>query len=271
MTPPIGSAARLWPAAAALGLIAAAPGDRRVPSVDLAPFATRSPWRLIVSRAADLPDPIMGDGEQVPGVLRLCLTADGGRTCDIRPGASLRLADAPDLYDEPHELRRLAIVPSAGGKRLLLIQLASLAGANGDQRVGLELYAYDRAGDRFRSVYQGRTRQNNNQELRYIEGGALRGAVVAAEPTNDAPFGYWITVARAGATGAYRSVLRYRSATRYGDGNPLAVIDSEMPALQQRLVLWRPGRPLPVPAHCAAPRLVRMELWCGAPPVDVAR
>lgn len=58
-------------------------------------------------------------------------------------------------------------------------------------------------------------------------------------------------------------MLRYRSVTRYGDGNALAVIDSDMPALQRRLGLWRPGQPLPVPDRCPAPRLVRGELWCA--------
>jgi hypothetical protein len=59
-------------------------------------------------------------------------------------------------------------------------------------------------------------------------------------------------------------VLRYRSATHYGDGNRLAVIDSEMPNIQKKLGLWKPGQKLPLPqAGCQRPRLVRTELWCN--------
>jgi hypothetical protein len=83
------------------------------------------------------------------------------------------------------------------------------------------------------------------------------------EPTQNAPFGYWVSVNALASNGAYQEILRYRSATTYGNGNPLAVIDSEMPNIQHRLGLWKPGAPLPIPADgCTKPRLVRMELWC---------
>ena len=68
------------------------------------------------------------------------------------------------------------------------------------------------------------------------------------EPQEHASYGYWITVDRLLPQNAYRQVLRYRSATLYGDGNPLAVIDSEMPNIQRRLGLWTPGEPLPTPS-----------------------
>lgn len=65
------------------------------------------------------------------------------------------------------------------------------------------------------------------------------------------------------ADGGFKQVLRYRSATRYGDGNPLAVIDSEMPNMAQRLGLWNPGALLPLPAGaCPSPHLVGLALWC---------
>ncbi len=48
-------------------------------------------------------------------------------------------------------------------------------------------------------------------------------------------------------------VLRYSGNTRYGkDGNPLAVIDSEMPETLRRLGLWKTGDALPVPAENAS-------------------
>ena len=149
----------------------------------------------------------------------------------------LRLPADDDLYAEPHELRRAAIVHPPGHAPLLLVQLASLHSVNGNQRIATQLFAYDRSADRFRLAYQRRVGRNNNEEVRYIEQGPLAAAVIAAEPTQDAPFGFWITVDRLGAGQRYHPVLRYRSATRYGDGNPLAVIDSEMPNIQQRLAL----------------------------------
>jgi hypothetical protein len=123
--------------------------------------------------------------------------------------------------------------------------------------------AYDQKQERFTSVYEKRTNKNNDQEVRYITDGPLTGAIISAEPTSDAPFGFWITINRLGPADGYRQVLRYRSATRYGDGNPLAVIDSEMPEILKRLGLWRPGTKLPhPPGECAKPRLIRQELWC---------
>jgi hypothetical protein len=94
--------------------------------------------------------------------------------------------------------------------------------------------------------------------------GPLRGDVISVDPTNDPPFGYWVTVHRLTPDYRYKQVLRYRSATIYGDNNPLAVIDSEMPNIQRRLGLWHPGEPLPLPkSGCAKPRLVKTELWCS--------
>lgn len=242
--------------------------EQSVRTLDLAKsFATRSPWRITVRQGPPIADPIMGGNERVAGPLALCLSRDGGRTCDPAVGDSLRLPGDDDTYAEPHYLDRLAIVRPRPDRPLLLVQLASLHSVNGNQRVGAELYAYDRKADRFRRVYRHMTGRNNNEEVRYVAAGPLRGTVMAAEPTRDAPYAFWITVDRLGAAGAYRQVLRYRSATRYADGNPLAVIDSEMPGIEWRLGLWQPGRPPPLPAAgCTAPRLVGRELWCGPRP-----
>ena len=125
------------------------------------------------------------------------------------------------------------------------------------------MLAYDKREDNFTSVYEKRTNQNNSQEVRYIADGLLTGTIISAEPTSNAPFGFWVTVNRLSQDGGYKQVLRYRSATRYGDGNPLAVIDSEMPGILQRLGLWHPGDKLPLPpGECARPHLIGQELWC---------
>jgi hypothetical protein len=144
-----------------------------------------------------------------------------------------------------------------------LVVASSLWGFNGDADVVTQLIAYDPELHDFRRVYRYATRRNNNQEVRYFGSGPLKGAIVSAEPQTNLPYGYWITVNALTPAYTYRQVLRYASATRYGDGNPLGVIDSEMPNIQRQLGIWRPGMPLPLPPHCRKPRLVRTALWCG--------
>ena len=197
------TARRLLASLTAVIAVAASAAGPTVRSLDLArPFATRSPWRLTVAQGPPEADPIMADGGQVPGTITLCLSRDAGRACDPQPGTSLRIAGAPDTYDVPHAVRRVAIVRPRPDRPLLLVQLASVRSVNGDQRSGTELYAYDRAADRFRLVYRHQTDRNNNQEVRYIDAGPLRGAVDR------------------GGTDAERAVrlLDYRVATRIGGG-----------------------------------------------------
>jgi hypothetical protein len=232
-------------------------------SLDLTgPFATRSAWHLTVSQGPDVSDPV-GEEDKVPGPVTLCLSKDGGHSCDPATATALVVDGKPDLYSEPHELRAVRIVHPRASRPLLLVQVGSLRSGDGDRRIGTQLFAYDRRADAFHPVYAHSTSHNNNQEVRYIDAGPLTGAIVAAEPTTDAPFGFWITIDRSDATGTYAQALRYRSATRYGDGNTLAVIDSEMPSIARRLGLWHAGQPLPLPASpCPRPHLVRAELWC---------
>ena len=146
---------------------------------------------------------------------------------------------------------------------LFIVRTASLHSADGDQGVFTQLFAYRRATDRFAQVYGRLTGHNNNQEVRFVESGPLEGSVISAEPTDNSPYGFWVSVSRLTSGYTYVRILRYRSATRYADGNLLAVIDSEMPNIENRLGLWRPGSPLPLPAGpCPKPRLTGMELWC---------
>ena len=179
--------------------------------------------------------------------------------------ALLRKEEANSDFTDPHYLEAARIEPPGATARqaLLLVRAASLHSINGDQAVGTQVLAYDRAADSFRIVYAKVVGRNNNQDVRYIERGPLAGLIVSAEPTGDAPFGYWITVSRRTQPLAFTQVLRYRSATRYGDGNDLAVIDSEATNIAHRLGLWRPGmRPLLPPGSCPSPRLRGMALWC---------
>ena len=97
-----------------------------------------------------------------------------------------------------------------------------------------------------------------------MDSGPLKGSIVAVLSPYGPPFSYVIKVSRLTPDYRYRQALNYRSATLYGDGNPLAVIDSEMPNILRRLGLWQSGQPLPLPkSGCAKPRLVKSELWCS--------
>jgi hypothetical protein len=175
----------------------------------------------------------------------------------------LRAGAGDDIFARPHYLNQAAIVHGAGGRPLLLVQTASVHSGDGDQIVLTQALAYQRTSDQFVRAYDRLTGRNNNQEVRYVETGPLKGDIISAEPTQNAPFGFWVSVNELTSASAFKEVLRYRSATTYGDGNPLAVIDSEMANIEQRLGLWRPGSPLPLPASpCPTPHLVHMELWC---------
>jgi hypothetical protein len=113
-------------------------------------------------------------------------------------------------------------------------------------------------------VYRYSTGRNNNEEVRYIITGTLRGDIISVDPTGNAPYGYWVTVNALTPLYTYKEVLRYRSATHYGDNSGLAVIDSEMPNIEQRLGYWKSGMALPLPSGpCPKPRLIHMELWCN--------
>jgi hypothetical protein len=243
----------------------AAPAPTTIANLDLGkPFAARSDWRLIGAQGPPITDPIMGDGT-IPGSITLCLTKTTAAQCAplqdmpaVQPGAS-------GLFSDAHYLVTPQIVYPRGpsGAPLLLLQTASMHSGDSDQVVYTQLLAYQRAADRFAAIYEHSTGHNNNQEVRFVTAGPLMGDVIDVEPTQDKPYVFWVTVSQLTPAYAYRQVLRYRSATGYGDGNPLGVIDSEMPNIEAHLGVWKPGAPLPAPPKCAHPHLVKLELWCN--------
>jgi hypothetical protein len=232
-------------------------------SLDLSkPFAARSPWRLTATQGPEAEDPT---GDMAPGPIAVCLRKGEASPCDPSIESSLNPTANDDLFGAPHYLNEARVVHPRGpaGSPVLLVQLASMHSGDGDQLILTQLLVYDARSDGFRRVYEHTTGRNNNQDVRLVEGGPLAGDVIAAEPTSSAPYGFWVTVDTYTPAGGYKHALRYRSATTYGDGNPLSVIDSEMPNIEQRLGVWRPGMPLPTPAGgCPKPHLVRTELWC---------
>lgn len=234
-------------------------------------FHARSAWRLVVREGAPTKD--YGDND-APGALSLCLHSGPAGPCVSGPVSLPLQRTTPDGSPawEPHYLLAAKMVHPRGVQAapLLLIVTGSLNSGDGDQIVATQLIAYDAGKDVFHRVYGGRTGHNNNQEIRFLDGGPLRGSVISAEPQDRAPYGYWITVSSPTAAGDYRPVLRYRSATLYNDGNTLAVIDSETPNIEKRLGLWKAGRPIQtdLDGHakpCARPVLRRTELWCDGP------
>jgi hypothetical protein len=258
--------------------------DARPPSakveIDLVrPFHARSPWRFVATQEPAVFEPVdpalIGSipkgftGSWTPGVIRLCLRVSPTASCapDLvamaQPPPPIRYSDW-----EPHYLNQAQLVYPRGktAPPLLLLQTASAHSGDGDQAVYTQLLAYSRARDRFAQVYAHVTARNENEEVRFIKSGPLKGDVISVEPTSDPPYGYWVTVDMLTPATTYTQTLRYRSATHYNDGNRLAAIDSEMPNIERRLGLWRPGSPMPLPtplAHpCKSPRLSHMELWC---------
>ncbi|WP_233874748.1 hypothetical protein [Paraburkholderia adhaesiva] len=226
-------------------------------------FKTRSAWQFVATQGPETED---YGGNPAPGKLHLCLqNTPAGQCLEDITQAPPDTGGSNDGW-EPHYLQiAQAIYPQGhSAAPLFKIVTASLAAGNGDQVVVTQLLDYKPASDTFERVYVHSTGTNNNQEVRFISSGPLAGSIVSSEPTRDAPYAYWIQVDSFTSNRAYRQVLRYRSATRYNDGNSLAVIDSEMPNIGQHLGFWRPGMPLPLPEKaCPKPRLVHTELWCN--------
>lgn len=232
-------------------------------------FHTRSAWRFVVTEGP--PGTDFG-GNDAPGMLTLCLHKGAAGPCVSEPVTLPLRKTTPDdpIAWEPHYLITAKVVYPHGPNAppFLLIVTGSLNSGDGDQIVSTELVAYDADQDAFRRVFGKSTGHNNNQEIRFVTDGPLRGNVITAEPQEHLPYGYWVVVNKLASDGAYHQVLRYRSATLYNDGNPLAVIDSEMPNIEKRLGLWKPGEPLPTPRlggngkTCINPTLRHTELWC---------
>jgi len=222
-------------------------------------FQTRTRWTFV---AAILPGSHFSGAEPGPvdgGALAQCFVDNSIPHC--RYGTPKKDFD---WFSTPIELYSAQVVfRGANSTRpLLMITTGSAHGGDGSHSVFTELFAYDRRLNEFRSVFSDVTGSNNNQKTRFIDEGPLRGDVIVDDPTSSPPFGYWISVYTWNAKSGYSLALRYRSATHYGDGNHLPVIDSEMAGILRRMGLWRPGDPLTAPPGCSHPVLRHGEEWC---------
>lgn len=227
------------------------------------PFATASPWTLVVAQdARPPPADLAAIGNASP--IAVCFVKVLNPDCTEARGHA-----GNSWFDMTNELGVATVVFTGprNTKPLLMLQTLSAHGMNGNGSIGTKLFQYDRKTDGFRPVFvniNGGT--NNNAETRFVGRGPLRGDVIVNYPTDDAPYAYWIEVYAPGKFGQYLRILRYRSVTQYGDGNPLAVADSEMPEIMKRLGVWKTGDALPIPPHlpkdCRPLVMHHGEEWC---------
>ena len=239
-----------------------------ISNIDLSrPFSTSEPCRFIANQGPPVAGDDTASGDEEPGRIQLCLQSAPSAPCHPQLLTALRAASSDDDYfTQPHYLNAVKIVYPRGSTDppLLFVQTASLHSGDGNQVVLTQVLTYENSQNRFVRIYQYTTGRNHNEEVRYIGTGRLRGDIISVDPADNAPYGYWVTANVLTPQYAYKTMLRYRSATHYGDNNPLAVIDSEMPNIQQRLGYWKPGMALPLPSGaCPRPRLIHMELWCN--------
>lgn len=235
-----------------------------VSSTDLtSQFATASEWTLVIAQDKSAP-PELSDFED-RGPIAICFVK--GLASDCSEKLYQAVPSEQRWFGTPFYISDSRVVYAGpGGKRpLLLLKVCGARSGDGSCGIATALFDYDRGADRFQRVFENVTGSNNNQQTRFVESGLLLGAVVVNQPTDNAPYAYWIEVYRMADSGRYGRVLRYRSRTRYADGNALAVIDSDMPEILRRLGLRRISDPLPVPKStvtCTHPVLRKGEEWC---------
>ncbi len=247
--------------------------------VDLTmPFDTKSQWTLVVAKQPDEESTVTNGMDEPVGAVSVCFVKNAVPDCsEAMFLAKWREQNVASVFGERpfYELSAADVVYARPRKALplLMIKANTWCGANGSHGIFTFLFEYDRKADGFRAVFFNMTGSNGNQETRFVETGPLLGGVIVADPDGGAPaptrrnpYAYSVEVYKRNAAGMYARVLAYRGRTSYGDGNPLAVIDSEMPETLRRLGLWKPGDALPVPLRmpAACTRLVMRKgvEWC---------
>jgi hypothetical protein len=234
-------------------------------------FQTKPRWSLVVAKQPDEESSVEDGGGNRIGAVSLCFVENDVPDCSEEMFlAKYREEKVSFVSGEPtfHELFASDVVFSGPRRTVPLLRISSCMnrGANGNCGVSTFLFAYDRKAERFRVVFFNMTGRNNNEETRFVENGPLLGSVIVAYPTSDAPFTYFVEVYKRTSDSEYSRTLRYRGHTGYGDGNRLAVIDSEMPETLRKLGLWRTGDTLPVPPSvpggCTRLLMRKGVEWC---------
>lgn len=225
------------------------------------PFEAVSQWTLVIAQDTGPPPAQVADSN-AHGPITICLVRAAAPDCSETLYADVNGEDRS--FTTPFSLLdgRVVHAGRVETRPLLLLKTCSAHSLNGSCGIATALYAYDRSADRFYRAFLNFIGSNNNQASRFVESGPLRGDVMVDYPTENAPYTYWVEVYRPEASQRYVRVLRHRGYTRYGDRNPLAVADSEMPEILRHMGLWRPGDPLPAPDGCSHPVLRHSEEWC---------
>ena len=198
------------------------------------PFETRTHWMFVVARVPGSRLDALSLQPVPSGTLAECFVNG------LTPHCRYSMPSKPSSlswYSTPVDFYSTTVVFAGAhhSEPLLLVKAGSAHGGDGSHAIFSQLFSYRRSTNRFEPVFSNTTGSNNSQETRFMDHGPLRGDVIVAVPTENAPYAYWVSVyVRHGDT-RYSRVLRYRSATRYRDGNSLAVIDSEMPNILKRL------------------------------------
>jgi hypothetical protein len=213
-------------------------------------FHTKTKWVFTVFQAPDGCNPEMGDG--CNGSYEFCFAHLDKSRCTEISGAVL--VDA-------------SIVTPERGPPLLVAATHPDVVTPGVGSLYIDFWSYRPNADEFVVAFSNRSNRNNNEETRIIPNGPLSGEIVVSRAPRGAPYHYGITIYRPSKAGKYFQILRFTGKTRYGDGNPLAVIDSEMPEIGRRLHFWKPGDPPPtppeLPSRCTIVTMRDGIEWCS--------
>lgn len=232
------------------------PNAKVISRLDLTkPFRTKGKWAFVVVQEPEAPNPGAIpdiDPDTLPGLIHFCFVRNGHPDCSnsrfARPSWDhLRWWHwEPDHPDFRHlDTAEIWYPRKTSDTPVLVVVAAGEPGANANEYFGTFVFTYREPLDRFDKIYSNGRGTNNNEETRIVERGALAGHIIEAYPSTKG-VRYFISVYRFSSVGAEK-ILHYRSVTGYGDGNQLAVIDAEMPEIERRLHLWKPGDPLPIP------------------------
>jgi len=233
-------------------------------------FRAASRWELVATKETALQS---NDEITDPNPVTICFVRSDVADCAEKRLFPISDRDADNQERLFYTLLEARVVYASADRTapLLLLKACSSAGINGNCRIYTFLFAYDHSRDQFDLVFHDFVPRNNNGITRFVETGPLLGDVISAAPTSNAPYGYFVSVYRSDASGHYAQILRYRSKTHYADGNPLSVVDSDMPEILLQLGLWKPGDPLPVPFAkpdgCTKLTLIKGEEWCQGLPL----
>jgi hypothetical protein len=222
------------------------PGATTVSSTDLSEsFRTKAKWEFVIRQ--DPPQETGGD--TVPGSLHFCFVNESAQSCFNSP---LNVLGSSQI-ENPTPTSR---------EPLVVVEVVDGVSLTGSGRSTL-IWAYNFKTDQFDQIFDHTVGHNTNGEIRVITNGPLAGDVVIDTAGQHAPYRYDITIYRL-ENSQYREILRYAGNSKYNDGNPLPVIDAEMPEIERRLHFLKPGDPLPTPARtqCRKLELRNGIEWC---------